>query len=388
MAEPGLVAAMYAGMRAATGDVLALTDDDAVPRSGLGGADRRRTSPIRRWGCWAAGTRWAGPGMILARGDHDRRRRADRPVGQGRRQPPPGHGRCAGRRRGEGRQSRGAARRRGDAARPARIRGAAAQRSRAVRLGKGTRLAGRVRPRARRGSLSGGSVRRGIGVRRGGRPMCPPRRTTSSRRCCANAAGLAWRRARYGLPSETGRCPGGCGPRTPSYAAIRARTRTRAVAGRPGAALRDHTRGRRPAMTPVEPVERRPDRSGSRLSPTTCTTTAGWSARSAELVRRAGRRVAFTVVAARLDPELRRRVVGWNRVPVPRPAFPLRFAAFYLLAGAGCAGAAASSCIPAAPSCRTGWTWRPCICAMRASSRRPAGSRRARVHCRAGSTRH
>ena len=30
--EPGLVAAMRAGMSAATGDVLALTDDDAVPR--------------------------------------------------------------------------------------------------------------------------------------------------------------------------------------------------------------------------------------------------------------------------------------------------------------------------------------------------------------------
>jgi glycosyltransferase involved in cell wall biosynthesis/GT2 family glycosyltransferase len=52
-----------------------------------------------------------------------------------------------------------------------------------------------------------------------------------------------------------------------------------------------------------------------------------------ELVTRASAEVDFTVLSARIDPALR-CAVRWRRVPVPQRPFPLKFAAFYVLAAA------------------------------------------------------
>ena len=52
----------------------------------------------------------------------------------------------------------------------------------------------------------------------------------------------------------------------------------------------------------------------------------------AELIRRARGSVDFTVVSARLAPELR-PLVAWRRIPAPRRPFPLRFLTFFVVAG-------------------------------------------------------
>jgi glycosyltransferase involved in cell wall biosynthesis len=51
-----------------------------------------------------------------------------------------------------------------------------------------------------------------------------------------------------------------------------------------------------------------------------------------ELLKLASQEVDFVVISARLDPAVRSRV-RWRRVPIPRRPFPLKFAAFYVLAG-------------------------------------------------------
>jgi glycosyltransferase involved in cell wall biosynthesis len=52
----------------------------------------------------------------------------------------------------------------------------------------------------------------------------------------------------------------------------------------------------------------------------------------AELVRRASDRYRFVVYASELDPQLRGSVT-WKRIVVPRRPFPLKFVAFYAIAG-------------------------------------------------------
>jgi UDP-glucose:(heptosyl)LPS alpha-1,3-glucosyltransferase len=57
----------------------------------------------------------------------------------------------------------------------------------------------------------------------------------------------------------------------------------------------------------------------------------------AELLRRASDRVAFHVISAELEPELR-SVVQWTRVRVPRRPFPVRMMSFWGLAAASARG--------------------------------------------------
>lgn len=95
-----------------------------------------------------------------------------------------------------------------------------------------------------------------------------------------------------------------------------------------------------------------------------------------ELVRRAGPQVAFTVVSASLAPDLRQRVVRWLRVPVPRRPFPLRFAAFAVLAGmrlrryAGPAGHLVHTCGAIVPNRVDVATVHLCHAGLAASTRR------------------
>jgi UDP-glucose:(heptosyl)LPS alpha-1,3-glucosyltransferase len=62
-------------------------------------------------------------------------------------------------------------------------------------------------------------------------------------------------------------------------------------------------------------------------------TTGGMETATAELVRRAHGQWRFIVVACRLAPDLR-PLVEWRRVLVPARPLPLRFVAFWLVAGA------------------------------------------------------
>ena len=51
-----------------------------------------------------------------------------------------------------------------------------------------------------------------------------------------------------------------------------------------------------------------------------------------KLLERAADDVDFVVISARLDPRVRSRV-RWRRLPIPQRPFPLKFSAYYLLAG-------------------------------------------------------
>jgi glycosyltransferase involved in cell wall biosynthesis len=51
-----------------------------------------------------------------------------------------------------------------------------------------------------------------------------------------------------------------------------------------------------------------------------------------ELIRRACEEVDFVVISSRLDPSVRSSV-RWRRVPIPRRPFPFKFCVYYLLAG-------------------------------------------------------
>jgi glycosyltransferase involved in cell wall biosynthesis/GT2 family glycosyltransferase len=51
-----------------------------------------------------------------------------------------------------------------------------------------------------------------------------------------------------------------------------------------------------------------------------------------ELLNRAAHKVEFVVISGHLDPKVRSSV-RWRRVPLPRRPFPLKFVAFYVLAG-------------------------------------------------------
>jgi glycosyltransferase involved in cell wall biosynthesis/GT2 family glycosyltransferase len=321
--EPGLAAAMLAGLRAATGDVVALTDDDAVPRPdwvariaahfadpGLGvlggrdalpGDEGPGTLDVGRVGRWGrvVGNHHLGRGTVR---DVDVVKGANLAV------------------------------RRGAAAVPVGLRGTGAQPHTEVALcgwaaARGWRIAydpdlvvdhyparrpaGDRRERRRPADVADEAYNL-VAALLSGRPE------------------LAWRRAAYGLLVGDRSVPGLL---RAAYALARA-DREPALALWPSlagqaAALRDHARGRRLALEAADPA----------AEPIRVTLVAhdvhdggGMERALAELVRRADRRVAFTVVSSHLATDLRSRVVRWKRVPVPRRPFPLRFAAFYVLA--------------------------------------------------------
>jgi glycosyltransferase involved in cell wall biosynthesis len=324
---PGLVAAMHAGLRAATSEVVAFTDDDAVPRpdwvariaehftdpalgvlggrDALGGQDpppgqaRRDVGRINRWGR-VVGNHHLGTGGVR---DVDVVKGVNLAV------------------------------RRRAAAIPLALRGAGAQPHSEVAMcgwaaARGWRIA----------YDSDLVVDHYPAVRPAGDRRTSRRPTDVAAEAYNLVAallgerdGLAWRRAAYGLLVGDRSVPGLA---RAAYALVRggrepARALLPSLAGQ-AAALRDHLRGRRLAMAPVEPAEQ----------PIRVTLVAhdvhdagGMERALAELVRRVGPRAAVTVVSARLAPELRSRVVGWKRVPVPGRPFPVRFAAFYALAG-------------------------------------------------------
>lgn len=325
--EPGLLAAMTAGLRASTGDVIALTDDDAVPRP--------------EWVALIA-RHFTDPALGVLGG---------RDVLTDHRDPGPAGGRDVGRITGWGRLignhhvGRGGPRdvdvvkgvnlavRRQAAAVPVGLRGSGAQPHTEVILCQWARSRGwRVVYDANL-VVDHHPAERPAGDRR------DARRPADVADEAYNLVGgllsqrpdLKWRRAAFGLAVGDAATPGLV--RT-AYGLLRRdpgslRRLIPSLAGQ-AAALRDHRRGHGPTARALAPSR----------APLRVTLVAhdvhdrgGMERVQAELLRLGAPRVAFTVVSASLAPDLRRRVVRWKRVPVPGRPFPLRFALFYLLAG-------------------------------------------------------
>lgn len=97
------------------------------------------------------------------------------------------------------------------------------------------------------------------------------------------------------------------------------------------AGIRDHLLGRGPTMATWD------DLAGGRARPRVALVAhdihdrGGMERVFAELIRRAHRRVDFVVVSGTLDADLR-RLVEWRPVRVPQRPFPLKFVAFFLAA--------------------------------------------------------
>jgi glycosyltransferase involved in cell wall biosynthesis/GT2 family glycosyltransferase len=140
---------------------------------------------------------------------------------------------------------------------------------------------------------------------------------------------LFWRRAAYGLLVGDRGAPG----LLRATAALLRRDRNVVRRLRPSVtgqaeALWLIARGRSISMVPVVKVDRRPKVA---LVAHDVHDQGGMERALAELIRLGHRRVHFVVVSRQLAPELR-PLVDWRRVPVPARPFPLKFSLFFLMA--------------------------------------------------------
>jgi glycosyltransferase involved in cell wall biosynthesis/GT2 family glycosyltransferase len=324
--EPGLAAALYAGLRAAEGPVIAVTDDDAVPRPDwlarieahfadprlgvLGGRDQLGTAPVHAPSTVDVGRigRW---GRLV--GNHHRGTGPVRDV--------------------DVVKGVNFAVRRAAAAVPVGLRGTGAQPHSEVALCRWAAVRGWRIAYDPALVVDHFAAARPAGDRRTARrPADVSAEAYNLVAALLSERGeLLARRAVYGLLVGDRAVPGllraGYGLVRRDAGPVRALLPS--LAGQL-AALRDQIRGRPLAIAPV----------ACGPPPLRVTLVAhdvhdrgGMERALAELIRRAGPRVAFTVVSGTLAPELRRRVVRWRRVPVPRRPFPLRYLAFHVLGG-------------------------------------------------------
>jgi glycosyltransferase involved in cell wall biosynthesis len=325
--EPGVVRAMMAGFVASAGEVIALTDDDAVPRPDwvariaagfadpalgvLGGRDVLAHCPEPGPGAGADVGRLSPWGRLV--GNHHTGRGGPRDV--------------------DVLKGVNLAVRREAAALPAGLRGPGAQPHWEVALCQWARGRGwRVVYDADL-LVDHYPAERPAGDHRGG--AAPADVQAEAYNLVAGLLSqrpdLTWRRAAFGLAVGDAAVPGLA---RAAYALLRRDHRTvrRLVPSLAGqlAALHDLRGGRLPRAAAVAPS---PDPLLVTLVAHDVHDDGGMERVQAELLRRAGSRVAFTVVSTRLAPDLRHRVVRWQRIPAPRRPFPLRFAAFYVLAG-------------------------------------------------------
>jgi glycosyltransferase involved in cell wall biosynthesis len=325
--EPGVVSAIAAGFQASTGDVIALTDDDAVPRPDwVDRIVRHFADPTV--GVLGGRDVLGGAAAGYAADDLDVRLVTS-------------WGKLVSNHHTGGGESRDVdvlkgmnlAVRRAAAAIPARMRGRGAQphwevpvclwaRARGWRVVydpqllvdhyPGERPAGDRRGDASPDDVAAEAYNLVVGI-------------------LSHRPELTWRRAAYGLLIGDHAVPGAA---RAAWALVRrdwkdVRRLSPSLAGQ-FAALRDVRTGEAPPTLPLEPSE---DPVRVTLVAHDIHNNGGMELAMAELIRRAGHRVAFTVVSSHIAPSLRRRIVRWKRVPVPRRPFPLRFALFYALGG-------------------------------------------------------
>lgn len=147
---------------------------------------------------------------------------------------------------------------------------------------------------------------------------------------------LAWRRSLYGLLVGDRAAPGlirGAAAmlrREPEVV----RSLVPALAGQTEAFL-DHVRGRRPAKVAfaADGVRPAPPRATVALVAHDVHDRGGMEQAFAELVRHGSGAARFVVVSGTLAEDLR-PLVDWRRVPLPRRPFPLKFGWFFLVGGA------------------------------------------------------
>lgn len=326
--EPGVLAAMGAGVNAAVGDVVAFVDDDAVPRpdwlsrlvrhfedpevGGAGGRDyiERPESPNIPTVDVGRITRW---GKLI--GNHHRGIGEPRNVMV--------------------LKAAGMAFRRHALALPSGLRGAGAQ----PHFEVGTSLWA-----LRRGwnliydptAVVDHHVGPRFDADQRGRPAPSAVRDAAYNlvTCLlAEAPELFWRRALYGLVVGDRSMPG----LVRAGVALLRRERNvlrylrPSLEGQIEALARGYRRSRRPSSHSSAPVGRS-ERPRVALLAHDIHAEGGMERACLELIRRACDEVDFVVISSRLDPSVR-PLVCWRRVPIPRRPFPLKFCVYYVLAG-------------------------------------------------------
>jgi glycosyltransferase involved in cell wall biosynthesis len=325
--EPGVLAAMNAGAEAACSDVIAFVDDDAIPRpdwlqrlmrhfddptvGAVGGRDVIQGEPAPRDATLEVG-RITGWGKLV--GNHHRGTGAARDVMV--------------------LKAVGMASRRSALSLPCGLRGSGAQAHFEVgmslaALRRGWRLV--YDPTA----LVDHCVAPRFDADRRDRPQpVAVRNAAFNLVLCllTEAPELFWRRALYGLLVGDRDIPGlaraavalmrgerrvlaHLGPSIAGQAEALRLARKRVVAGSISAGARGNRRRPRVALLAHDIHDE-----------------GGMERACLELVDRASDQIDFVVISGRLDPRARGRV-RWRRVPLPQRPFPLKFAAFYLLAG-------------------------------------------------------
>jgi glycosyltransferase involved in cell wall biosynthesis/GT2 family glycosyltransferase len=143
---------------------------------------------------------------------------------------------------------------------------------------------------------------------------------------------LFWRRAMYGLAVGDRDIPGlaRAGAALVRREGAVVRRFGPSVAGQ-AAALRRARTGRAPGRRPRQAASPR-RRPRVALLAHDIHDTGGMERACLELLKRASQQVDFVVISSQLDPGVRSSI-RWHRVPIPRRPFPLKFAAFYVLAG-------------------------------------------------------
>ena len=327
VSEPGVLAAMEAGAAAAHSDIIAFIDDDAIPRrewlprlirhfddpkvGGVGGRDVIAGQPAPTGAALEVGriTRW---GRLV--GNHHLGTGTPRDVMV--------------------LKAVGVAFRRNALALPRGLRGEGAQ----VHFEVGMSLSAR-----RRGwrlvydpsALVDHEIapRFDADLRERPRPVAVRDAAYNLVKCVlTEAPELFWRRALYGLFVGDRDIPGAARAAAALLRGERSVVRRFApsMAGQTAALRAARTNGlRQDQSSTASRNERRPRVA---LLAHDIHDSGGMERACLELLERAGQQVDFVVISGHVDPGVRSNV-RWIRVPLPRRPFPLKFAAFYLLAG-------------------------------------------------------